>query len=193
MTTAYEFQNREERRIRMPVYSAITALVVSILVFAVLTGMKVTASNLETEYADAAVRMEKDAQAFINRASSMLPQETTISEIERQVARHNLKIGGKFSAWSHLFNALDTAMPEDAIFTAIENPFTSKSVFAAEDRFFRFRIAVKNTEQANAFYMKLSESKVFENLNFSPRGEIKLQGQTGFGIDIEFKFNESFR
>lgn len=122
----------------------------------------------------------------------MLPDESIISGIEQQVAKHNLTIGGKFSVWSQLLNAIDTAMPEDAIITAIENPFTSKSVFAAEDRFFRFRIAVKDTEQANAFYMKLSESKVFENLNFTPRGELQLHGQTGFGIDIEFKFNESF-
>ena len=191
MTTAYEYIDREERRIKMPVFSAAIALAASITAFALLTGMNHSSRTLEREYAAAAERMQKESQSFIDRASGMLPPETLLTEVERQVNAYNLKIGGKFSIWTRLFNAIENAMPEGALITAIENPFTSKPLFAAEDRFFRFRVAVQNTEQANAFYMKLSEIPAFENLNFTPRGEIKVQGSTGFSIDIEFRFNET--
>lgn len=191
MTTAYEFIDREERRIRMPIFSAATALIASITVFALLAGMNHSSRTLENEYSAAAERMQKESQSFIDRASSMLPPETFLNEVERQVNAYNLRIGGKFSIWTRLFNAIEKAMPEGALITAIENPFTSKALFTAEDRFFRFRVAVQNTEQANAFYMKLAEIPAFENLNFTPRGEVKIQGSTGFSIDIEFRFNET--
>ncbi len=192
MTTAYEFVERDERRITMPIISAAAALIASVIVFTMLAAMNISAGNLEKEYATAAERMKNESQAFIDRASKMLPDEAKISSVEENVNRHNLKIGGQFSTWTKLFNAIDTAMPEGAVITAIENPFTTKAIFSAEDRFFRFRIAVKDTEQANAFYMKLSEASSFENLNFTPRGEVKHQGKSGFSIDIEFKFNETF-
>ena len=192
MTTAYEFVERDERRITMPIISAAGALLASVIVFTLLAAMNFSARNLEKEYTAAADRMKIESQAFIDRASKMLPDEANISSVEEQVNRHNLKIGGQFSTWTRLFNAIETAMPEGAVITAIENPFTAKALFAAEDRFFRFRIAVNDTEQANSFYMKLSEATCFENLNFTPRGEVKHQGKTGFSIDIEFKFNETF-
>jgi len=191
MTTAFEFLEREERRITLPVSSAIAVLATSVLAFSVLAWMSVYSKQLEKEYAAAAIAIESDSKQFLELASGMLPPEARISELESAIQKHNLAIGGIFSVWTRLFNSIEASLPDGAIITAIENPFTQKPVFAAEDRFFRFRIAVTDPEHANAFYLKLSENHALENLSFVPKGEIKFQGKTAFSIEIEFKFNDS--
>lgn len=191
MTTAFEFLEREERRITLPVSSAIAVLAASVLAFSVLAWMSFYSKRLESEYAAAAIAIENDSKQFIELASGMLPPEAKISELESAIQKHNLAIGGTFSVWTRLFNSIENSLPDDAIITGIENPFTGKPVFVAEDRFFRFRIAVTNPDHANAFYLKLSENHALENLNFVPKGEIKFQGKTAFSIEIEFKFNDS--
>ncbi len=191
MTTAFEFLEREERRITLPVRSAVAALAVSVVAFSVLAWMSVYSKRLEKEYAAAAIAIESDSKKFLELASGMLPPEAKISELEAAIQKHNLAIGGIFSVWTRLFNSIEASLPDGAIITAIENPFTGKPIFAAEDRFFRFRIAVTDPDHANAFYLKLSENHALENLNFVPKGEIKFQDKTAFSIEIEFKFNDS--
>ncbi|HOI89655.1 MAG TPA: hypothetical protein PLK28_04000 [Candidatus Rifleibacterium sp.] len=191
MTTAFEFLEREERRIALPVSSAIAALAASVLAFSVLAWMSVYSKRLESEYTASAIAIENDSKQFLELASGMLPPEARINELEAAIQKHNLAIGGVFSVWTRLFNSIETSLPTGAIITAVENPFTGKAVFAAEDRFFRFRIAVTDPDHANAFYLKLSENHALENLNFVPKGEIKFQGKTAFSIEIEFKFNDA--
>ncbi len=191
MTTAYEYLERDERRIRMPVVSATVAVVSCFFVFTALIYMYFSASRLEREYAAAVTRVKNDAQQFIDRATTMLPPESAISELEQNIQAHNLAIGGGFSIWTKLFNRLDALLPEGAIITAIENPFTQKPVFAAEDRFFKFRVALLNSDDANSFFLKLSETPAFENLSFNPKGEIRYQGRAGFSIEFEFRYNDA--
>lgn len=191
MTTAFEYLNRDERRIKMPVISAAIMLGSSIVIFSLLASMSYSAKKLEADYSQAAERMATKAQTFIDRARSMLPPDSLITDLEQKTMQHNLAISGTYSAWTRFFNTLESALPENSVITAIENTLSSKSSFTAEDRFFRVRIAVSDADQANALYMKLSGIKSIEALSFTPKGDIKYQGRSGISIEVEFKFNDA--
>ncbi|MDD2998616.1 MAG: hypothetical protein PHV05_06095 [Candidatus Riflebacteria bacterium] len=190
MTTAYEYLARDRRRIKAPVFSAAVLLAVTCLLGGVFAVTRYYSGKLESDYAKAAGRVANESQNFIDSARTLLPQESTIIDIEQNTETHNLAIVGNFSVWTKLFNNIETALPENSVITAIENTLTGSPVFKAEDRFFRIRIAVAGMEQSNTLYAKLAENKHFESLSFTPKGEISYQGRNGISIELEFKFNE---
>ncbi len=190
MSNAFEFYPASGRRLGFPRKSVAAAVVTFVVFVAFNLVIYNSTGRLQKEIALARARFEQDATAVVEKSQKLLPQESEILQLEKIVERHNSALGGIRSVWTHLFNDLSGLLPENVYILAIENSKTSKGIFAAKDREFRFKLAVPGVEVANELYMKLAAAKSFSSLSFTPRGEIILDGMPALSIEVLFKFNQ---
>jgi hypothetical protein len=191
MTTAFEFLPKNERKACRPVYSIISLISLSLAFSAGFVTMREWSRRLEKECNLAKIRAEEVKLNFMTRAEKFLPDETAIKQLAESIRRHNLMMDKRNSAWTRLFNVIDSCLPDDSIILAIENPSSNQPLFSSEDRAFRVKVAVSGIEEANTLYMKLAAINSIVALSFNPRGEMIHQGRKCLNVDLEFRFNEN--
>ncbi len=192
MTNSFEFIPANNLSLRTPRLSLTIFLLSAILFLGGLFFLREYSARLEQECKVAGERVESETMNFIQRATQLLPDASTVNTVADMTQQHNLTMGGKASVWTKLFNSIDGALPEDSVILALENPLTRKPVFAAENRQFKIRIALSSIASANDVYAKLAALQEIESLSFTPRGEVKAMGRQCLDVDLEFTFNEAY-
>jgi len=189
MSTAFEFLDRDQRRIGFPRLSFAAFIVLAIFSIVLHFFIIDSTDRLQQKINEVAARVESAAQKVISESGNLLPGEGELVEIEQLTELFNLSVGPARSSWTKFFNALERVLPDNVVLLAIENQKSGRPVFKAEDRDFRLRIAVPDIDSANFLYRKFTDEKAFSSLNFTPKGEIRYQGHTGVGVEVNLTFN----
>ncbi len=189
MSTAFEFLDKGQRRIRFPRVVFLVSILIAVASAILHIFILDSTERLQKQRGDVAARVELAAQKAVKEASDQLPGEGELAEAERLTELFNLSMGPVRSSWTRFFNALERVLPDNVVLLAIENSKTGKPVFKPEDKDFRLRIAVPDIDAANYLYRKFSDEKSFSSMNFTPKGEIRYQGNTGISVEINLTFN----
>lgn len=190
MSTSFEFLSTEEVRIRTPRISVIVFLSMTLLFGLTVFLTRIYTEQLQLDFKEASQRVDQEAMKFIEEARTMLPAQMVVEDLRVITDEHNNSIGGKRSAWTKFFNALEEVLPANSFVSSIKNASSGKSSFAAENRHFSLIISVPDMETANALYMKISNHKAFDSLSFSPSAAAELNGS--ISIEIAFRFREKY-
>ncbi len=190
MSTSFEFLPRSSRRVqedlRFPAAFILSALVIVLSAW----WLQGAAHQLQGQYERQASGITQKKQELLNQALALIPPPDAISALSARINRHNRAcIGPRFS-WSRLLSTLEQTLPEDSVISSIVNPRTGKSFFESNDRDFALTVVVADVDVANAFYSRLSAMSSLQNLTFTPRNEVTIQGRRGTAIDVAFRYQE---
>lgn len=189
MSTAFEFLDRGQRRIRFPRVAFLVSILIAVSSAIMHIFILDSTERLQKKLGEVASRVEIAAQKAVKEAADKLPGEGELAEAERLTEQFNLSMGPTRSSWTKFFNALERVLPDNVVLLAIENSKTGKPLFKAEEKDFRLRLAVPDIDSANFLYRKFSDEKSFSSMNFTPKGEIRYQGHTGISVEINLTFN----
>ncbi|HNV70830.1 MAG TPA: hypothetical protein PKO06_14105 [Candidatus Ozemobacteraceae bacterium] len=190
MSTGFEFLPRSSRRIhadlRFPAAFILLALGLSVGAWWLLG----TTRHLQQEYRQKSAGLTTRKQELLQDALALIPAPDTLAAMEARINRHNVACIGPRFPWSRLLSILEQALPEDSVISSILNSRTGRPQFASGDREFALTVVVADVDVANTFYSRLSAITSFQNLSFTPKNEVTIQGRRGTAIEISFRFQE---
>ena len=191
MSTSFEFLPRSSRRVREDL--RFPAVFILLALFLALAGfyLRGAAQRLQTTFEAESATIEKRKTELLQEALAMIPEVSIASDLETRINQHNLACIGPRFPWSRMLKTLEQTLPNDSVISSINNPRTGKPQFQSGDREFSLTVAVPDVDIANSFYSRLSALSSFQNLSFTPKGEMSVQGRRGTAIDISFRYQEA--